>query len=238
MIIDRIKNHKLMVMVLMAYAVLFITKTDIALLAVKNTAYYLREMLEIMPVVFILIAIIEAWIPKKVIMRGLGDGSGLRGTLLSFALGSFSAGPIYAAFPLCKLLLYKGASIESIVIIISTWAVIKVPMLINEFKFLGLPFMVVRWILTVIAIVIMSKLINFTVKQSDLPKVEENDSKIFIKENYCIGCGLCKNILPEYFDIIDNSAVLLECDISMEDRVKLRKVMEKCPGNAIVIKED
>ena len=40
----------------------------------------------------------------------------------------------------------------SIIIILSSWAVIKIPMLLNEAKFLGAKFMIIRWLLTVIAI--------------------------------------------------------------------------------------
>jgi hypothetical protein len=43
---------------------------------------------------------------------------------------------------------------RNLVIILSAWAVIKVPMLLNELKFLEFEFMAVRWVLTVIAIVV------------------------------------------------------------------------------------
>jgi hypothetical protein len=48
---------------------------------------------------------------KQTIENSLGEGSGVRGVLFSFLLGSFSAGPIYAAFPVCKMLLKKRISI-------------------------------------------------------------------------------------------------------------------------------
>jgi hypothetical protein len=41
-------------------------------------------------------------------------------------------------------------SISNIVIILSTWAVIKVPMLLNESKFLGTKIMFNRWVLTTV----------------------------------------------------------------------------------------
>jgi uncharacterized membrane protein YraQ (UPF0718 family) len=79
------------------------------------------------------------------------------------------SGPIYAAFPFCIMLHKKGASIKNIVIILSSWAVIKIPMLLNEVKFLGIKFMVFRWILTVIAIVIFSWITSKIVKDEDIP---------------------------------------------------------------------
>jgi uncharacterized membrane protein YraQ (UPF0718 family) len=64
-----------------------------------------------------------------------------------------------------KSLLKKGASISNIVIILSAWAVIKVPMLANEAKFLGVNFMAVRWVLTVTAIFVMAYMVGKIVKK-------------------------------------------------------------------------
>ncbi|MCK5764148.1 MAG: hypothetical protein KAH05_08515 [Clostridiales bacterium] len=82
-----------------------------------------------------------------------------KGYFFSFVIGSISAGPIYASFPIVKLLMKKGVSVGNTVIIISSWAVIKVPMLINEVKFLEFEFMALRWVLTIAAILIMSQII-------------------------------------------------------------------------------
>jgi len=41
--------------------------------------YYIIEMLQIMPVIFILTSIIEAWVPKEVIMKGFGEKAGIKG---------------------------------------------------------------------------------------------------------------------------------------------------------------
>ena len=121
-----------------------------AIQSLNNSIYYIKEMLIIMPVILLLTSLIEAWVPKKTIQNALGEGSGFKGTIYSFLLGSFSADPIYAAFPVCKMLLKKGASVSNIVVMLSTWAVIKIPMLANETKFLGPKFMVIRWVLTTI----------------------------------------------------------------------------------------
>ena len=158
------KNMMLSVVVLL-YAALFVFRTDMAILSLKNSSYYIIEMLQIIPVGFILTSLIEAWVPKKVIMNNLGEKSGIKGPIISLFLGSVSAGPIYAAFPICKMLLKKGASIANIVVILSAWAVIKIPMLANEAKFLGPKFMAVRWILTTVSIFIMAYVISTIVKR-------------------------------------------------------------------------
>lgn len=75
-----------------------------------------------------LTALLDSLVPKDAIIKIFGKEAKTKGIVLSFFLGSISAGSIYAAFPL---------------IILSSWAVVKVPMLVNEVKFLGLKFMTI-----------------------------------------------------------------------------------------------
>lgn len=236
-----IKNNKFLSIVVLAYVFLFITMPGKAYLSIQNSMYYFIEMLEIIPVVFILVSIIEAWVPKKVIMKGFGEKSGMKGNILSFLLGSVSAGPIYAAFPVCKMLLNKGASITNVVIILSAWAVIKVPMLANEAKFLGVRFMGVRWILTVISTIIMAHVITVFVKKEDIPMEKDMDLKgitgINIKKEYCIGCGMCQKLSPEHFKVVDKKAQWDESIIDDKEIDKLKVVIDKCPCNAIEFKK-
>lgn len=238
--IEIIKKNKLLATVSLAYIFLFIAMPDKAYLSVKNSIYYIIEMLEIMPVIFILTSIIEAWVPKEVIMNGFGEKAGIKGGIFSFLLGSFSAGPIYAAFPICKMLLKKGASIANVVIILSAWAVIKVPMLANEAKFLGPNFMGLRWILTVISILIMSYLMTVFVKKEDIPVQEERDlgkvTGINIKEKYCIGCGLCEKLMPHYFKVVDKKAKWKESKLNETQINELKAIIDKCPVKAIDLK--
>lgn len=160
--------------IILTYVVLFFIKGDIAISSLKNSSYYIKEMLIVMPIIFIVITLLDVWVPKDVIIKRLGEDSGKKGILLSFILGSISAGPIYAAFPMGKALLKKGASVSNLVIIISSWAVIKVPLLANEIKFIGLNFMIIRWILTVISILVMAKIISSKINFQDIGETENN----------------------------------------------------------------
>ena len=226
-----ILRNKLVLVTLAAYALTLILSRDFFILAVQNTTHYLREMLLVMPVIFMLTVLIEVWISRKAILKHLGEGSGLKGVGFSVLLGSLSAGPIYAAFPICKMLLAKGASITNLVVILSAWAVIKVPMLANETKFLGLKFMVIRWVLTVITIYLMGTIIARFVKKEDIPTSETVKQKgISINSDACIGCGVCAQAYPQYFGIKDNKAYSLE-SIQGEE---IKEVLEICPTTAIV----
>lgn len=239
-IVTLIKNNKLLTLVSFLYILLFITMPAKGILSLKNSMYYVKEMLQIMPVVFIITAIIETWVPKQVIENGFGEKSGIKGIIYSFLLGSFSAGPVYAAFPVCKMLLKKGASIINIVIILSAWVVIKVPMLANEAKFLTLRFMGVRWILTVASIIIMAYLVSMIVKKEDIPfdveKKEHEISSIDIHEEYCVGCGLCIKLSPDYFEVKDKKARFHSKKLRENDIENLRTIITECPAKAISFK--
>ncbi|MGV8982919.1 permease [Clostridium sp.] len=237
LVIEKIKNNMFLTLVVTTYLVLLMMMPNKALQSFNNSLYYIKEMLIIMPVILLLTSLIEAWIPKKTIQNALGEGSGVKGAVLSFLLGSFSAGPIYVAFPVCKMLLKKGTSVSNIVIIISTWAVIKIPMLANEAKFLGPKFMVIRWILTTVSIFIMAYITSRVVKKEDIPTEDILDNKrgtvLNINENYCIGCGICSRISPDNFVIINKKANLVKKIVKSEENENIKAAIDKCPANAI-----
>ena len=233
----RLRKNGFLAFVVIAYIGLFIINKEKAILSIKNSGYYIKEMLTVMPLVFLLTALIDTWIPQETIMDYLGDGSGVKGSFISIFLGSISAGPIYAAFPVCKTLLRKGASIFNIVVILSSWAVIKIHMLANEARFLSPKFMAIRWVFTTIGIIIMGYMVSKVVKRDDIPIEEEaiEHGKILIKEEYCIGCGICAKIAPGYFEIENNRAIAIDENIhgGVDDDVD--KAEEKCPTRAIAI---
>lgn len=230
-----VAGNKMLVFVLLAYAIVFVFKRPISFTAIKNSGYYFKEMLIIMPVIMLLTALLEAWVPKEAIEKHMGKGSGIKGSVFAFLLGSFSAGPIYAAFPVSIALMKKGASVTNIVILLSTWAVVKIPMLANEAKFLGPQFMIVRWILTSISIFIIGYVTSRFVKREDVMKLhdtEETDAaqKLEIEPDYCIGCSLCVKIAPKSFVMKDGKAVVLENYVLDE---AVREAEKRCPAKAI-----
>lgn len=235
-IIKKIKSNMFLTFVTFMYIFLLIFMPDKGIKSFNNSLYYVKEMLTIMPVILLLTSLIEAWVPKKTIENALGEGSGAKGFVFSFLLGSFSAGPIYAAFPVCKMLIKKGASLANIIIILSAWAVIKIPMLANESKFLGLKFMAVRWILTTISILLMAIITSKIVKKEDIPMDDITNKENFIlnvDENFCIGCGLCTKVASENFVMNNKKAKVSNKILKTEESDKVRLAIDKCPAKAI-----
>jgi uncharacterized membrane protein YraQ (UPF0718 family) len=232
-----VKENLFAALVVMAYIVLFIVRADMGTASLKNSAYYIKEMLMIMPVVFILTALLDLWVPKDKIIKYLGKDAKAKGVVFSLILGSISAGPVYAAFPLCVMLHKKGASIRNIVIILSAWAVIKVPMLLNEAKFLGLSFMAIRWALTVVAIIVFSWITAKVVKDGDLPAQSKEQAGPSINKPACIGCALCAQNYPALFEIKNRKAFLKEIE-GAPDPDQLAGAIEACPVKAISYGDD
>ena len=64
-------------------------------------------------------------------------------------------------------------------------------MLLNEMKFLGFEFMAVRWVLTVIAIIIFSWITEKIVQDSDLPQIKEKQNSLSINKSACMLDAVC-----------------------------------------------
>ena len=231
-LLKRLKDNLFSVCIILAYAAMFIIKPAMGVSSAKNSIYYIKEMLLIMPVIFILTALLDTWVKKQTIIKYLGTNAGFKGIVLSFVLGGISAGPIYAAFPFCVMLKNKGASIRNIVIILSAWAVIKLPMLLNEVKFLGVKFMVVRWVLTVIAIIIFSWITSIIVKDKDFPDAKAIGKGLTVNHNACMGCSMCTKSYPELFEMQSKKACVKDYRFEL-DMEKLKDTIEKCPVTAI-----
>lgn len=77
-VITVLKKNKLLVFVALAYVLVFIFMPDKASESLKNSTYYLIEMAQVLPPIFLLSVVIEALVPKEMIMRSFGKKSGIK----------------------------------------------------------------------------------------------------------------------------------------------------------------
>jgi uncharacterized membrane protein YraQ (UPF0718 family) len=120
----------------------------------------LIEMFIIVPPIFLLLGLFDIWVPRETIIRLMGEKSGLLGISLALLLGSFSAGPLYAAFPVAAVLMNKGSKFSNILIFVGAWATTKIPMLLFEAGSMGWPFMLTRLLINIPGIIIMAYLVE------------------------------------------------------------------------------
>ena len=98
--------------------------------------------------------------------------------------------------------------------------------------------MLMRWVLTTIAIFIMAYVMAKFVKKEDLPSAESatatNSSKIRIEQDYCMGCGLCAKIRPDIFTMYRQKATVRE-DIDLTGlQAEVATIARRCPAHAII----
>lgn len=163
---DMIKKYKFPILIALAFVGLAFWMPDTAARSTKVTWDYFKEMALIMPPVFILMGLMEAWVPKDKIQKWLGSGSGIKGAAISVALGTLPTGPLYVAFPMAASLIRKGASITNIVLFLGSWAALKIPQLMVEIKFLGVSFTLLRFVLTLTALLLIGLLMDKIFKKS------------------------------------------------------------------------
>lgn len=128
-----------------------------------------REMLVVLPPVFVFLGLLDEWIPRETLIRHMGSGAGARGTLLAFLMGSVAAGPLYAAFPVATVLLRKGSSSFNVMVFIGAWSTTKVPMFLFEYAAMGGPFALTRLAANIPAILLIALIVSRSVPVSSPP---------------------------------------------------------------------
>ncbi|MCD6321703.1 MAG: permease [Clostridiales bacterium] len=160
-----LKKFKITILVALCFIALVIWLPDMAKKSSLITLDYFKEMIIIMPPVFILMGLMESWVPKDKIKKWLGDKSGIKGMAISFLLGTLPTGPLYVAFPIAGSLLKRGARVHNMVIFLGSWAALKIPQLMVEVEFLGIGFTLLRFVLTVTALVLEGALMEVLIKK-------------------------------------------------------------------------
>ena len=147
-----ISRYKVFLLLALANIIIGLIMPGIGLKSLDLTRANLLEMMSVIPPIFILLGLLDVWVDRSTMIRLTGNGSGLKGVLISFLMGSAAAGPLYAAFPVAGMMLKKGSSLINVFIFIGAWSTTKIPMLTFEAASLGLPFTLTRLALSVIGI--------------------------------------------------------------------------------------
>ena len=147
------------VMIAVLGAVLLID-VDTGKTAVNTMLFSLKEMATVLPPIFILLGLLDVWVPRETMVRFMGEGSGLKGILLAIILGSAAAGPLYAAFPVAAMFMRKGAKFSNVVLFLGAWSTTKVPMVAFELASLGPVFALTRLGLSIVGIALIALVMN------------------------------------------------------------------------------
>ncbi len=146
--------------------------------ALDSIGYQAGTMLLVIPPIFILLGLLDVWVPREKMIRYMGTGSGLKGTVLAFLLGSFAAGPLYGAFPFAAVLMKKGASFPNILVFIGAWSTTKIPMLLFEISALGARFALARLAIDIAGIAIIAWAIQAASPKQEIERLYSEAEKI------------------------------------------------------------
>ena len=118
------------------------------------------EMLKIVPCAFILVGLFEVWIRRETVEKHFGKESGMKGYIWGVLLAGTTVGGLYVAFPVAYSLYNKGAKLSIIFTYIGASAICRVPMTIFEASFMGIPFSLIRLLVSIPLVIVSSILLG------------------------------------------------------------------------------
>lgn len=110
----------------------------------KSAGNLLLQILPLLIFAFIVGGMIQILIPQEIISKWVGAESGFRGLLIGSAIGGFMPGGPYVSMPIVAGLLRTGASIGTMVALITAWSLIAVSRMPIEIGILGWKFTLIR----------------------------------------------------------------------------------------------
>jgi uncharacterized membrane protein YraQ (UPF0718 family) len=131
------RRYRFFLAVLVPFVLVLVFHRSHGVRAVSTFGFSVKEMLSVLPPIFILLGLMDVWVPRETMVRFMGEGSGLKGVLLAFFMGSVAVGPLYAAFTVAAMLMRKGASFFNLIIFLGAWSTTKIPMILFELSSLG-----------------------------------------------------------------------------------------------------
>ncbi|MEX0973900.1 MAG: permease [Bacillota bacterium] len=150
---------------------IFLLNRPLGIKAAQTTVYSLKEMALVIPPVFVLLGLLDVWVPKEMMMRLMGEKSGLLGIVLAIILGSAAAGPLYGAFPVAAVFMRKGVKFANILIFIGAWSTTKIPMLLFEMSALGAKFALTRLAVDIPGIILIGYILQSLIPAKDVEKL-------------------------------------------------------------------
>jgi len=172
---DIMKRYKFALIFLLANAVLVLFFPAKGMKSLDIEANAVFDLITFIPPIFILLGLLDVWVEREKLIPYMGPGSGKRGALLAYAIGSAAAGPLYIAFPIAGILLKKGASLVNIFIFIGAWSTTKLPMILFEASSLGLKFTLIRLVVNSIGIIVIAVLLDKTTPRAQKVRFYQSD---------------------------------------------------------------
>ncbi|MDR1773759.1 MAG: permease [Clostridioides sp.] len=165
------KRYKFFLISLIILCIIAIFDFNIGAKSMISAKQSMLQMLSVLPPVMLILGLIDAWVPREILMKYMGDNSGVMGVIIAMLIGSVAAGPMYAAFPFTSVLIKKGVRFSNIIIFMNAWCVTKISTLLFEFSALGYKFTIARLIIDLPAVIIMGYIVEKIVGKEEIKKL-------------------------------------------------------------------
>jgi uncharacterized membrane protein YraQ (UPF0718 family) len=166
-----LKRYAFLLAMVVASAAVWIAAPDVGQKAAAAAWDNTLQLLSVVPPIFVLIGLLDVWVERRTMVRFMGGGSGIKGALIAFILGSATAGPLYIAFPVAAMLMKKGARLFNAFVFIGAWSTTKFPLLLFEASELGWRFMLTRFAVNIAGIVLIALVTEKLLSESDVAQI-------------------------------------------------------------------
>ncbi|PAB59629.1 permease [Anaeromicrobium sediminis] len=163
-----LKRYRFFLITVLIIVVMTIINKSLGMKALGVVEYSLKEMILVIPPVFVLLGLLDIWVPREIMMKYMGEGSGLKGIILAIILGSAAAGPLYGAFPVAGVFMKKGVKFSNVLIFIGAWSTTKIPMFLFEMSALGTPFALTRLLVDIPGIILIAYTLCMLISKDEM----------------------------------------------------------------------
>lgn len=167
----QLKRYMFFFITVIITGVLIIINKDMGIDALNTTMYSFKEMILIIPPIFVLLGLLDVWVPRETMVKYMGEGSGLKGIILAIFLGSAAAGPLYGAFPIATVFMKKGAKFFNVLLFLGAWSTTKIPMFLFELSSLGPKFAITRLAASLFGIFLIAYIVNKLLREEEIQEM-------------------------------------------------------------------
>lgn len=166
-----IKRYRFFLVTIGIIGIITLINRSVGIKAIGVARYSFKEMALVIPPVFILLGLLDVWVPRETMVKYMGEGSGIKGVILSIILGSAAAGPLYGAFPVAAVFMKKGVKFSNILIFIGAWSTTKIPMFLFEISALGARFAVTRLVVDIPGIILIAYILSQLIPKEEIREI-------------------------------------------------------------------
>ena len=167
------KENKLFAGSIIILMVLWIISPSKGEAASISTLMNIKSVGMVLPPIFILIGLLDVWVPKEVMVKYMGEGSGLKGGLIAIFLGAMGAGPLVVAFPIAALLIKKGSKLSYVFLFLGAWTSVKLPIFMFELANFGSKFTLIHVSTSLVIYLIGAIVIEKVISKKSLQEIQE-----------------------------------------------------------------